>query len=556
MKNSPFLLAFMLVLGIFLGRGLFEQNIEMPFFSSRINQVLDQIEYLYVDSIDRALLEQAAVKAMVDELDPHSIYFSDEELEAMAEPLDGGFEGIGVEFLIQNDSLMVVAALPGGPSEGAGIRAGDRILDVDGEQISGEDLTNRRVMELLKGEGGSKVELGLMRGNSRELYDVVITRARIPIHSVVASFILEEKVGYVKVIRFAATTAFEFSTALMEVKNSGAESIIIDLRANGGGYLKAAIDMIDEFLLEGLDIVYTEGKASPRQTYRSLNDGVFSNMPIAVLIDESSASASEIFAGAIQDNDRGLIVGRRSFGKGLVQDEFEVPIEGALRLTVARFYTPSGRAIQKPYGEGVDYNQDTEDRFESGELFFEDSVQVGDTIAFKTTLGRSVYGGGGITPDIFVPLDSSSSYRALSELVWTGALRDGAFTWVDENRSNLAEMSSFVELGSSKLWSDPVSGGLAQMMRAYKSQSGYWPSWSLEEESIIELRFLAQVSRNLFGEEVYYKVIADGDPFIERALYELLESDWFRLRDRRLYLLPAEADSLISHPFNIVPNGF
>jgi carboxyl-terminal processing protease len=332
--------------------------------------------------------------------------------------------------------------------------------------------------------------------------------------------------------------------------------VIVDLRGNGGGYLKAATDMIDQFLIEGLDIVYTEGKSSPRRTYKSLYNGEYSELPISVLIDESSASASEIFAGAMQDNDRGLIVGRRSFGKGLVQEEFEVPISGALRLTIARFYTPSGRAIQKPYGDGIDYSQDHENRMTSGELFFEDSIQAGDTTIYLTTLGRSVYGGGGISPDIFVPMDSSSANRALAELVWTGSLREGAFTWVDDNREVLSEMSSYIELGASELWKHPVDGGLAQMMKASKYMMGYWPSWTLEEESIIQERFLAQVSRNLFGEEEYYRVLADGDEFIDRALYELLEADRFRLREGRLYLLPAEADSLISHSFNIVPNGF
>jgi carboxyl-terminal processing protease len=303
--------------------------------------------------------------------------------------------------------------------------------------------------------------------------------------------------------------------------------------------------MLDRLLGKGLGIVYTEGKASPRIDYNSSYDGEYRNWPIAVLIDESSASASEIFAGALQDNDRGLIVGRRSFGKGLVQEEFSVPNPisgaGALRLTVARFYTPSGRAIQKPYGEGVDYDQDYQDRIDSGELFLQDSIHNTDTITFRTSLGRKVYGGGGITPDIFIPLDSSQTNRALAELVWTGALRDAAFTWVDLHRNEdledkLSETSS--------IWTDKNTGGMAAIKIATENQGTIWPKKSTEEgrEEIerIMIRFFAQVVRNVKGENAYYKVRTAGDEFIERALYELLEDGRFGTREGRVYLLPID----------------
>ena len=291
----------MLVFGIFLGKDIFQSDVSIPHFSTRLNSVLDQIEHLYVDTIDRSALEEIAVEAIVEELDPHSFYLTPDELKAMSEPMEGGFEGIGVEFIISEDTLMVVTALPGGPSESAGIRAGDRILTVDGDEISGTDLTNSRVMKLLKGEGGTKVDLGLMRGGSGENYEVVITRARIPINSVVASFKLDEEIGYIKVIRFAATTAMEFAQAMDDLVADGATQVIVDLRGNGGGYLKAATDMLDLFLQKGLDIVYTEGKSSPKITYKSQMEGVFSSMPIAILIDDGSASASEIIAWVMQD---------------------------------------------------------------------------------------------------------------------------------------------------------------------------------------------------------------------------------------------------------------
>lgn len=538
-NKQPLIIAIALALGLILGRGCEDGSLNRKSrVGSRISHILDQIDVLYVDSINRESLVDAAVEAIVDELDPHTYYFSQSELEEMAAPMEGNFEGIGVEFIIKNDTLIVVNAIAGGPSEKAGISAGDRIVKVWGEEISGADLNNKRVMELLKGDRGTKVDLSLLHGSSNVEYDVVIVRDRIPIHSVVASFILEEDVGYIRVIRFSATTANEFAEAMQDLERAGATSVIIDLRANGGGYMSAATDMIDRFLDKGLGIVYTEGKASPRRDYISNYNGEYRSWPLAVLIDESSASASEIFAGAIQDNDRGLIIGRRSFGKGLVQEEFEVPNSqdgsGALRLTVARFYTPSGRAIQKPYGDGIEYADDYEDRLQSGELFFYDSDKNTDSVVYKTLYGRAVYGGGGITPDVFIPLDSSSGNRALAELVWTGVLRDAAFEWVDNHRGEFVSRTS-------ENWLDSLTGGMASIKKVAEAQGTVWPKNSSEEgrlqiERIIS-RFYAQVAKNLYGENEYYKVIIYGDNFIERALFELLHNDRFKERDGGLYLL-------------------
>jgi len=548
---QPLIIALTLAVGLLLGRGCNDTSVNSLQKDNRISHILNQIEVLYVDSIDRESLIDVAVQSIVQELDPHTNYFSREEILANTSLMEGNFEGIGVEFIIRDDTLMVVNAIPGGPSENAGIKSGDRIVEVGGESISGQDLNNDRVMKLLKGPRGTKVDLGLIRnGHAWDetgttlggVFKVTIERERIPIHSVVASFLLENKVGYIKVIRFSATTALEFESSMKDLAQKGATSVIVDIRGNGGGYLRSATDMIDRFLDEGLGIVYTEGKASPRIDYTSSYNGEYSSWPIAVLIDESSASASEIFAGALQDNDRGLIVGRRSFGKGLVQEEFSVPNAisgaGALRLTVARFYTPSGRAIQKPYGEGVDYDQDYQDRIESGELFLEDSIQPTDTVTYRTLLGRKVYGGGGITPDIFIPLDSSQTNRAMAELVWTGALRDAAFTWVDLHRAddlenNLSEASS--------IWTNKATGGLSAIKIAAEKQGTVWPEKSNEEgrEEIerIMIRFFAQVIRNVKGDNAYYKVRTAGDEFVERALYELLEEGRFGTREGRVYLL-------------------
>ena len=538
-SKQPLVIAITLALGLMLGKGCEDGSLSNNSrVGSRISHILDQIEVLYVDSINREALVDVAVEAIVDVLDPHTSYFSRAELEEMAAPMEGNFEGIGVEFIIQNDTLIVVQAIAGGPSESAGIRSGDRIVRVENEEISGADLTNKRVMELLKGARGTKVDLSLLHSSSNEEYNVEIVRDRIPIHSVVASFILEEHVGYIKVIRFSATTAAEFAQAMHDLEQDGATSVIVDLRANGGGYMSAATEMIDRFLDQGLGIVYTEGKASPRRDYVSKYDGEYRNWPIAVLIDESSASASEIFAGAMQDNDRGLIVGRRSFGKGLVQEEFEVPNSnegsGALRLTVARFYTPSGRAIQKPYGEGIDYENDYEDRLQSGELFLNDSVIKTDSVVYRTLFGREVFGGGGITPDVFIPLDSTIGYRALAELVWTGVLRDAAFKWVDAHRGEVVSRTS-------DNWLDSKTGGMASIKSVAEDQGTVWPKKSSEEGKIqierIMNRFYAQVARNLYGDNAYYKVLINGDDFTARALYELLQKDRFKVQDGGVYLL-------------------
>ena len=405
---QPLAFALILILGVFIGMSQNTSN-EAPYGGSsergRVVHILDRIERLYVDEIERDALESIAVEAILDELDPHSMFFSAEELAAMAEPMEGNFEGIGVEFIIQDDTLMVVAVIPGGPSEKAGIRAGDRILRVDSIAISGSDLTNKKVMDWLKGPRNTEVLVGLDRpGDSKE---ILLRRDRIPIHSVVAAIPLNDAVGYIKVVRFAQNTAQEFESAMQKLDQAGVESVVIDLRGNGGGYLNAVVPMVESFLEEDQLVVYTEGDHASRRTYEARRDGPWKDWPLAVLIDESSASASEIFAGAIQDNDRGCVVGRRSFGKGLVQEEFDVAGTGALRLTVARFYTPSGRAIQKPYGAGVDYEDDYMARFERGELFNEDSIAVVDSLEYWTPEGRVVHGGGGIAPDFFVPLDTA-----------------------------------------------------------------------------------------------------------------------------------------------------
>lgn len=530
MKNGqPLALAVALVLGLWLGRGCggwngggdadarvaFHGHWNATGDQARLLNVLHRIEDLYVDTFDRGKLVDAAIGAMLEELDPHTVYFSGEELAAMSENMEGNFEGIGVEFIIQDDTLMVVAAIPGGPSEIAGIRAGDRILEVDGASISGPELNNQKVMDLLKGPRGTEVTLGLSRRDRP--FQVHLTRDRIPIQSVVAAFVNEDSVGYVKAIRFAARTAQEFEEAMAQLKAQGARSVVVDLRGNGGGYLNAVVDMVELFLDQGDPIVYTEGKSSPRRTYKTRRQGPYADWPVAVLVDEGSASASEIFAGAMQDNDRGVVVGRRTFGKGLVQEEFPVPGSGALRLTVARFYTPTGRAIQKPY---TDYEDDFDVRLASGELYHADSMPLVDSLRYVTPMGREVFGGGGIAPDVFVPWDSTGTSAWVSEWIWTGVLRDAVFSWMDQHREALEACQSPRDIESLPHWRQ----GVLEAVYAQAERDGWpWREPTEEEAAKLRHRFLAQVVRTHWGESASYEVLNQGDEGVARAVHALVQ---------------------------------
>ncbi len=510
---TPLAFSAVLVLGIWMGMGMESGDARSALLGrggerGRLVHVLDRIEETYVDPVMREELETIALEAILAELDPHSYYFSEEELAAMAEPMEGNFEGIGVEFIIQNDTLMVLNAIAGGPSEEAGIAAGDRIVQVDSVEISGPDLTNADVMTLLKGPRGTEVRLGLLRRNVP--FEVVIERDRIPIHSVVAALPLDGQTGYIKVIRFAQNTYDEFAAAMEELDAAGCRQVVIDLRGNGGGYLNAVIPMVEGFLEKDAPIVYTEGIHSPRRDYRAGRTGTWAQWDVAVLIDEASASASEIFAGAIQDNDRGIVVGRRSFGKGLVQEEFGIPEAGALRLTVARFHTPTGRAIQKSYAE---YEDDFTLRYERGELFHEDSIPFIDSLRYETPAGRIVYGGGGIAPDFFVPYDTTGTSDWLGEVNWWGLLRDVAFEYVDTQREALqgdapiehADEALELLLDRAEEWG--IAGGPA-------------PGAELD---LVRQRLWAQIVRNLSGESAYYEILLEDDVMCQRAV-ELLKN--------------------------------
>ena len=531
---QPLAFAVVLILGVWIGllsggesKGTFAPGSPR----SALNGVLDRVEQTYVDPVMRQELEQIALEAVLNELDPHTLFLSAQELADMAEPMEGNFEGIGVEFIIQEDTLMVVAAIPGGPAEKAGVRAGDRILEVDSVSISGPELDNRKVMELLKGPRNTKVRVGVPRGEG--LKHILLKRDRIPIHSVVSDFAIDSDRGYIKIVRFAQNTADEFEEAMVRLDEAGLSQVIIDLRGNGGGYLNAVVPMVESFLKKDQLVVYTEGEHVPRRTYKARRDGRWMDWDVAVLVDESSASASEIFAGAIQDQDRGVVVGRRSFGKGLVQEEFSISDLGALRLTVARFYTPTGRAIQKPYGTEVDYGDDYFMRYERGELFVEDSIlQVdADSLTFRTPMGKIVKGRGGITPDVFVPLDTSGMSSFMSELSWSGVLRDAAFSFVDEHRSEWFE--SGVEAANPNDWR---AVGWDHVMAAAKGNDIEIPILRPSERRSLEQRFASQVLRNAFGESVFHQYSVQFDEEFKNAIHWLQHTDEMVIIDGQLSL--------------------
>jgi carboxyl-terminal processing protease len=529
---QPLAYAVILILGVYIGLqtgGGSSSGMQMVGPRSALNGVLDRVEQTYVDPVVREELEQVALDAVLEKLDPHSLFISAEELAALAEPMEGNFEGIGVEFIIQQDTLMVVAAIPGGPSEKAGIRAGDRILTVDSVAISGPDLTNQRVMELLKGPRNTTVVVGLDRADT--IKHVLLRRDRIPIHSVVCAANLDGQRGYIKVIRFAQNTAEEFELAMETLAEQRLSEVIVDLRGNGGGYLNAVVPMVESFLEADDLVVYTEGEHVPRRTYKARKDGRWKDWDVAVLVDESSASASEIFAGAIQDHDRGPVIGRRTFGKGLVQEEFSIATLGALRLTVARFYTPTGRAIQRPYGEDVDYGDDYFARYERGELFHQDSIATIDSLIYITPAGKVVHGAGGITPDVFVALDTVRWSGYLSDLSWTGTLRDAAFAYVDANRTAAERQAQSAGEGLE-------SEALLTFLIEYAEGEGISPpaEWTEAERSELSDRMAAQVIRNVAGEQAYYTFLTQGDDVIERAAYWLENKSRMGIVDGRLTL--------------------
>ncbi len=532
-KNSlkqivlPLALAAVLAGGIFIGKtfsspGEVAQGNRLFIYpqSNKIDAVLRLIEEQYVDTVDKAGLTESLIPEILKNLDPHTVYIPMEDVKEANQELEGNFGGIGVQFSMQNDTVMVISVVPGGPSEKVGIIPGDRIITVNDSVIAGKGIDTDEVVGMLRGELGTKVKVGILRRDRTGLLDFEITRGNIPVTSVEVGYMITDSIGYVKVSRFARNTYQEFLTALARLRAYNCQNLIVDLRGNSGGYLDIAISMVNEFLPKGSLIVYTEGKASPRQDVYANGLGSFKEMRLTVLIDEFSASASEIFAGAIQDNDRGLIVGRRSFGKGLVQQPFNLPDGSSIRLTVARYYTPSGRGIQKPYTNGVeDYHRDIIARFEHGEFFERDSIEFDTSLEFYTVNGRKVFGGGGVMPDVFVARDTSGFSDYYFQIRDKALLYQFALKYSDDNRIQLQRFET-VDALEKHLDKENVLIGLVM----FASEHGviYNEKNFRQSKELMGTELKAYIARNIMDNMGFYPIIAQVDEILKVAVNEIL----------------------------------
>ena len=494
----------------------------------KISTLLYLLNNYYVDTLDVPELTEKAIVLTLKELDPHSAYIPKKEVAKANESLEGSFEGVGLTFQLFKDTILVVAPIPGGPSDKVGIMAGDKIVTVDGEDAFGEDKTNSWVMDHLRGKKGTTVIVGIHRRGNSELIDYEIIRDKIPINSLDAAFMLDKNTGYIKLNRFAKKSLDEFTEAATNLKNQGMKNLVFDLRGNSGGYLGTAMSIVDEFLDAGKLIVYTQGIHQERQDLVATNKGEFEIGKLVVLINEGSASASEIVSGAVQDWDRGVLIGRRSFGKGLVQRPFQLPDGSLVRMTVARYYTPSGRCIQKPYEDGVEeYYKDFVKRIENGEAYNEDSIHFPDSLKYQTQAGRTVYGGGGVMSDIFIPLDSTRFNKLYSSLIRKGVINGFVNDYLDENRKQLTEnYSDFNQFNKGfNLDNDDWSIFLTN---AKKEEIEFTDEEIAPNTDFIKLQLKALMARNLFEAGDYFEVIFPLDAEIIKAMEVI--------HDNKLYL--------------------
>lgn len=534
----PTLTVIGLALGILIGTALTQkanaqrivyQNGRWSIEQSKVDRLLQLMQEAYVDEIDVDSITDEVMSELVQKLDPHSAYIPKKDLELVNSELAGSFSGIGVQFTIQQDTVRIVAVIAGGPSEGVGVLAGDKLISVDDSLFVGKKVNNERVMRTLRGEKGTKVKIGVLRAGEPETLYFTITRGDIPVNSVDAKFIITPttndkrqttKIGFVRVNKFGESTYREFLTALAELKAQGATRYIVDLRENSGGYMDQAIRMANEFLRRGDLIVYAEGRAYPRYEAKADGSGRFKDVPLVVLIDDFSASASEIFSGAMQDNDRAQIIGRRSFGKGLVQQQLPFADGSAVRLTVARYYTPSGRCIQKPYelGDQEDYQKELLERFEHGEFYSADSVHFADTTVYLTKSGRRMYGGGGIMPDIFVGRDTTLNTPWYNRCVNLAYTYQFAYKYTDEHRKELTKFTDWQSLEKYLL-----KQNVLREFVAFAKEKGVEPNETEIQKSkpLITRLLNAYIVRNILGDEGFFPLFERDDEITKRAVEEL-----------------------------------
>ncbi len=484
--------------------------------SNKLNNLLHIIDDQYVDTVNVNDLVEKAVPQILSELDPHSVYISAKDVQTATDDLKGSFSGVGIEFTIRQDTLHVQQVIGNGPAERAGVIAGDKIVVVDDKPFTGKTLTNEEAMHRLKGPKDTKVKLGIMRWGEKKIRDIVVTRGEIPTKSVTATYMLDKETGYIRIKNFGENTYPEVLIALAKLSQQGFSNLAIDLRGNTGGYLQSAVQIANEFLPKDRLIVYTQGRKSPRQDYRSDGRGSYQQIPIVVLIDEASASASEILAGAIQDNDRGTIIGRRSFGKGLVQQPIEFNDRSMIRLTIARYYTPSGRCIQKPYisGDNKNYEEDLLSRYEHGEFFSQDSIKH-EGKEYHTALGRPVYGGGGITPDIFVAEDTTDVTSYYKQASMSGQIIQFGYVYTDENRQKLNEFKTMKELSA---WL--VKQNTVEKFVAFAEKNGLKRRNLMIQRShkLLERYINSRIVYNMLDEEAWMEYLNEDDPAIMETL--------------------------------------
>ena len=493
--------------------------------SNKLNNLLHIVEDQYVDTVNTNDLVEKAVPQILSELDPHSVYISAKDVQTATDDLKGSFSGVGIEFTIRQDTLHVQQVISNGPAERAGLIAGDKIVEVDGENFTGKKLTNEMAMHRLKGPKDTKVKLGILRFGEKKVREFTITRGEIPTKSVSAAYMLDSETGYIRIKNFGENTYPELLIALAKLSQNRFKNLTIDLRGNTGGYLQSAVQIANEFLPRNRLIVYTEGRKSPRQDFRSDGRGSYQQIPLIILIDEGSASASEILAGAIQDNDRGTIIGRRSFGKGLVQQPIEFNDHSMIRLTIARYYSPSGRCIQKPYtaGDNKDYEEDILTRYEHGEFFSQDSIKH-EGPAYKTSLGRLMYGGGGITPDIFVAEDTTNVTSYYKQASMSGLIIQFAFEYTDNNRQKLKELKTLEEMEKYLKKLNTV-----ELFASYADKQGLKRRNLMIQKShkLLERYINSRIIYNMMSEEAWTKYLNEDDPTIMEALKVFRENRAF-----------------------------
>ena len=517
----PLFLSIAIAAGIFIGANMTSSSStkgsDLAQSLHKFKEILSYIDRNYVDEVETDELVEKAISDMLEELDPHTSYIPAEEQEYSRSQLEGNFDGIGIEYNIFRDTIYVVAPLSGGPSEKVGLLTGDKIIKVDNENVAGIGINTRGVLDRLRGPKGTHVTVSIQRKNNKELLDFEIIRDKIPQFSVDASYMIDSEIGYIKVNRFTATTYDEFKLALNKLDEQGLKKLILDLTGNPGGYMSMAIQMADEFLPGDPMIVFTKGKELRyNQEHRAGMEGIFENRPLVVLIDEGSASASEIVSGAIQDNDRGLVVGRRSFGKGLVQMPIDLTDGSELRLTISRYYTPSGRSIQRSYEGGKDdYYSDIYNRYTSGEMYNADSIHQNDSLKYKTVKGRTVYGGGGIMPDYFIPIDTTGNSSYLNKLFTTNAIREYSLTYSDANRKKLEKE------GFDKYFTEfNVSEQMLNELVAVAEESGlpFNQSQFNHSKELIKVYLKAQIARGVWNNDGFYPIFNQTNEIYMKAI--------------------------------------